>query len=72
MNNAVFNNWKHLRGEINSVWEHISETDLIGIDGQRDSLVTLLSDRYGLIRSRAEREVDLIVSTFEEKLKNAA
>jgi len=62
-------NWKHLRSAFNSAWDLLSEEDLNRTDGRRDDLVSLLTTRYGLVTSRAEREVDRLVGTFEAKLK---
>jgi uncharacterized protein YjbJ (UPF0337 family) len=64
--------WKQFRNELNHEWSELSSDDLDGIDGQRDNLVYILENRYGYARRRAEREVERVVSQFEEKLRRAS
>jgi len=72
MQNDVILKWKHLRGEVNSQWAHVSEDDLDRVDGKRGNLVTLLENHYGWARTRAEREVDLLITGFEARLRRAS
>ena len=64
--------WKLFRNELNQEWSELSSDDLDGIDGKRDNLVYLLENRYGYAHRRAEREVERVVSQFEEKLRRAS
>jgi len=65
-------NWKHFRNEINDHWTELSADDLDQINGRRDNLVILLENRYGYARRRAEKEVDRVVTEFEDKLRRAS
>jgi uncharacterized protein YjbJ (UPF0337 family) len=64
--------WKQFRNEINYHWTHLSPDDLDGIKGRRDNLVYLLESRYGFARRRAEREVERVLTEFEDKLRRAS
>ena len=64
--------WKQYRNELNHEWTELSSDDLDGIDGRRDNLVYLLEVRYGYARRRAEREVERVVTQFEDKLRRAS
>ena len=64
--------WKQCRNELNYQWTELSSNDLDQVDGKRDNLVFLLEHRYGYARRRAEREVDLVVSEFEDRLRRAS
>jgi len=64
--------WKHFRSELNYQWTELTSSELDQVDGKRDNLVFLLEHRYGYARRRAEREVDLFVSEFEDKLRRAS
>jgi uncharacterized protein YjbJ (UPF0337 family) len=64
--------WKHFRHEINCHWTELSSDDLDRINGTRDNLVILLERRYGYARPRAEREVDRVITEFEDKLQRAS
>jgi len=63
--------WKHFRNEINHHWTHLTADDLDGINGRRDNLVILLESKYGYARRRAEREVERVVTEFEDRLRRA-
>jgi uncharacterized protein YjbJ (UPF0337 family) len=64
--------WKHFRHEINRLWTEINSDDLDRVDGTRDNLVVLLESKYGYARGRAEREVERVVTEFEDKLRRAS
>ena len=64
--------WKLFRNEINYHWTQLSSDDLDGIDGRRDNLVGLLESKYGYARRRAEREVERVLTEFEDKLRKAS
>jgi uncharacterized protein YjbJ (UPF0337 family) len=53
-------------------WTQLSSDDLDGIDGGRDKLIGLLERRYGYARRRAEREVERVLTEFEDKLRRAS
>ena len=64
--------WKQCRKELDHHWQELSSDELDGVDGKRDNLVYLLERRYGYARRRAEREVDRVVSEFEDRLRRAS
>ena len=64
--------WKHFRNEINDHWTELSSDDLDQINGRPDNLVILLESRYGYARRRAEKEVERVVTEFEDKLRRAS
>ena len=64
--------WKQLRTEIKDHWTELGPDDLDQVRGRRDNLVNLLESRYGFTRHRAEREVERVISEFENKLQRAA
>ena len=69
---ALGTKWKHFRNEINDHWAELSSEDLDQVDGRRDNLVILLESKYGYARNRAEREVERVISEFENKLRRAS
>jgi uncharacterized protein YjbJ (UPF0337 family) len=64
--------WKQFRNEINSQWADLSSDEVDRVDGQRGNLVFLLQRKYGFARRRAEREVERVVTEFEDKLRRAS
>jgi len=69
---VLWTKWKHFRSEINDQWTELSSDDLDRIDGRRDNLVVLLESKYGYARRRAEREVERVLTEFEDKLRRAS
>jgi len=57
---------------MNYHWTQLSSEDLDRVDGRRDNLVYLLERQYGYARRRAEREVERVVSEFEDRLRRAS
>lgn len=64
--------WKQFRNELNYQWKQLTADELDRVDGRRDNLVFLLENRYGYARRRAEREVDLFVNEFADRLRRAS
>lgn len=50
--------WQHVRGQLRSWWDKLTEVDLEKIAGKKDALVGLVQERYGYARERAEQEVE--------------
>jgi hypothetical protein len=64
--------WKHFRTEISDHWTELDPDDLDQVRGRRENLIDLLEARCGFARRRAEREVERVVTEFENKLRRAA
>ena len=64
--------WKQCKNELNYQWAQLTADELEQVDGQRDNLVILLEHRYGYTRRRAEKEVELFVTEFLDKLRRAS
>jgi CBS domain-containing protein len=56
--------WRAFKNELRSRWNRLTEDDLEGVFGDRESLILRLQERYAMQRMDAEREVD----QFWEKL----
>lgn len=64
--------WKKLRHEIHHQWTQLSPDDIDGVRGRRDNLVNLLEYKCGFARRRAEREVERVLTEFEDMLRRAS
>jgi uncharacterized protein YjbJ (UPF0337 family) len=60
--------WPRLRGQVRSWWRQLTEADVDTIAGQQDRLVSLLQERYGYTRARAEQEVERRVPAYRDQL----
>jgi uncharacterized protein YjbJ (UPF0337 family) len=50
--------WEQLRPQLRSWWDRLTEADLMAIEGQQDRLISIVQQRYGYPRERAQQEVD--------------
>lgn len=50
--------WPHLRQQVKSCWDRLTEADLDQVAGNKERLVRAIQGRYGYARERAEQEVD--------------
>lgn len=69
MNRSIFEeNWKLLRGEINSRWSLMVEYDLIKVDKSEvkfDKFASMLQVKYGYTRQQARDEIGRLWSDHE-------
>jgi len=72
MQDSLKAKWKHFRKELNYRWNQLDSEDVDRVDGNRDTLVSLLERRYGFARGRAEKEVDSFLNEVEDKLRRAS
>jgi uncharacterized protein YjbJ (UPF0337 family) len=50
--------WKQVKGTLREKWGKFTDDDVNVIAGNRDKLVGLLQERYGMAREEAQREAD--------------
>jgi uncharacterized protein YjbJ (UPF0337 family) len=50
--------WTQLKAEAKTQWGKLTEDDLTYVNGHREKLVGKLEERYGLLRDRAQKDVD--------------
>jgi hypothetical protein len=63
---------RHLRSEIMSRWQLLSNLEVEESCVDRSKLITFLENRYGFVRRRAEQEVQLFYLEFQQRLRLAA
>ena len=71
MNKAMFEeNWKLIRGQVNTRWGLMIEYDLIKVDKADEKfkkLVTMLQVKYGYTRKKAKEEIGNLWTEYESK-----
>jgi uncharacterized protein YjbJ (UPF0337 family) len=60
--------WPQLRGQVRSWWGQLTDADVDTIAGKQDLLVSLLQERYGYTRARAEQEVERRVHAYRDQI----
>jgi uncharacterized protein YjbJ (UPF0337 family) len=64
--------WEQLRPQLRSWWDRLTEADLAQIGGQKDRLISVLQQRYGYPRERAQQEVDRRLQEYTDKSAGVA
>jgi uncharacterized protein YjbJ (UPF0337 family) len=64
--------WEHLRPQLRAWWDRLTEADLEQIGGQQDRLISLVQQRYGYTRERAQQEVDRRLHEYCEQTAGVA
>ena len=64
--------WEQLRPQLRSWWDRLTEADLMEIGGQTDRLISVLQQRYGYPRERAQQEVDRRLQEYSAKRAGVA
>jgi len=55
---AMQENWESSAGLVKDRWAELTEEEILGTDGDREQLVVLVQERYGIEREQAEQEVN--------------
>lgn len=50
--------WKQMKGDIRTRWGKLTDDDLQLVGGEKDKLVGLIQERYGVKKDEAQRQVD--------------
>jgi hypothetical protein len=61
-----------LRGEIARRWEQLTESEIDDCCTDMSKLIDVLETRYGYAKSRAEKEAELFLGEFHDRLRMAA
>ncbi len=58
MNNDIIQgNWKQLMGDIRKQWGKLTDDTLTQVEGNREKLVGVIQENYGIAREEAENQV---------------
>jgi uncharacterized protein YjbJ (UPF0337 family) len=61
--------WHQLKGEVKSRWGKLTDDDLNRAEGDAESLIGRIQERYGIARDDAKREVDHFFRDHEVKTR---
>ena len=62
--------WKQFKGKMKEWWGDLTDDDVQRIDGNRDTLVGALQQRYGYEKERATSEVQRRLDEFAKNLSS--
>jgi len=58
-------NWKQMKGQFRQRWGKLTGGDLEQAQGARERLIGLLQERYGMVKEKAQQELDSFVQSLE-------
>ncbi len=50
--------WKQMKGDLRTRWGKLTDDDLHTVGGEKDKLVGVIQERYGIRKDEAQRQVD--------------
>jgi uncharacterized protein YjbJ (UPF0337 family) len=59
---SIQGNWNQYKGQIKEKWGKLTDDDLMRIGGNRDQLIGILQQRYGMAKDRIEEQVEAFTS----------
>lgn len=61
---VIAGRWGQMTADIKGKWARLTDDDISAVGAQKDKLVAILQERYGLLKDDATREVDGWTSSF--------
>jgi len=58
-------NWNETKGKVKSKWGRLTDDDLLQVQGQKDRLVGVIQQKYGLARDKAEEQLEEFLSSAD-------
>ncbi|WP_299777987.1 CsbD family protein [uncultured Roseobacter sp.] len=55
-------NWKQMKGQVQSKWGELTDDEIDQAEGDRERLVGLIQERYGVAKDEAERQIDEFIA----------
>jgi uncharacterized protein YjbJ (UPF0337 family) len=63
--------WKQSKGKLREKWGKITDDDFEMIAGQRDQLIGVIQERYGIAKEEAQKQADTFVDGLAYNDANA-
>lgn len=63
--------WKEIKGEVLKSWGELTDDEVDKTQGNVDSLIGLLQQKFGIAKEDASHKLDEIVSRYETKTEKA-
>ncbi len=64
-------NWNEAKGKVKTKWGRLTDDDLTQVQGQKDRLVGVIQQKYGIAREKAEEQLEEFMSSGDSWLARA-
>lgn len=58
-------NWNEAKGKVKTQWGRLTDDDLTQVQGQKDRLVGVIQQKYGIARDKAEQQLEEFMSASD-------
>jgi len=60
--------WDKVKGGVKGQWAKLTEDDLGKLSGKKDELIGAITERYGIVKEEAEKQVHEWAAKIDQKL----
>jgi len=64
-------NWNEAKGKVKTKWGRLTDDDLMQVSGNKDRLVGVIQQKYGIAREKAEEQLEEFMSASDGLLAKA-
>jgi uncharacterized protein YjbJ (UPF0337 family) len=64
-------NWNETKGKVKTKWGRLTDDDLTQVQGQKDRLVGVIQQKYGIAKDKAEEQLEEFLSSADGFLNRA-
>ena len=64
-------NWNETKGKVKTKWGRLTDDDLMQVEGNKDRLVGVIQQKYGIARDKAEQQLEEFMSGSEGLIAKA-
>lgn len=50
--------WHQVKGSIRAKWGELTDDDIAQLDGNRETMIGKIQEKYGIAKDKAEKQVD--------------
>jgi len=68
---TVQGNWNDAKGRVKTKWGRLTDDDLMQVEGNKDRLVGMIQQRYGIAHDKAEQQLEEFLSSADGLLARA-
>jgi uncharacterized protein YjbJ (UPF0337 family) len=69
MNNSTLSGqWKELKGEVMKTWGELTSDEVDRTQGNTESLVGLLEQKFGMAKDEAKRRIDDLIAKHSDRI----
>jgi len=58
-------NWNEAKGKVKNKWGRLTDDDLMQVSGNKDRLVGVIQQKYGIAREKAEEQLEEFMSSAD-------